>query len=52
LYDERICVVFHQYLREERKFETVDLFLSQLFEDRLQCEELIAQYQQTTFDHS
>ena len=52
LYDERICVVFHQYLREERKFDTVDLFLSQLFEDRMQCEELIVQYQQATLDHS
>ncbi len=48
LYDEKICVVFHQYLREERKFDTVDLFLSQLFEDRMQCEELMERYQQTS----
>lgn len=28
-------------LREEKKFDSVDLFLSQLYEDRAFCEELI-----------
>ena len=43
LYDKEITVWFLKYLREEKKFESVDLFLSQLYEDRSACEELIEQ---------
>ncbi len=41
LYDKTITVWFLHFLREEKKFDSVDLFLSQLYEDRAFCEELI-----------
>ena len=45
LYSHRITVWFLKFLRQEKKFESVDLFLSQLYEDRNQCEELIEELQ-------
>jgi riboflavin kinase/FMN adenylyltransferase len=43
LYDKKIKVWFLRFLREEKKFDSVDLFLSQLYDDRAQCEEMIEQ---------
>lgn len=41
LYDRVISVDFLKYIRGERKFDSVDLFLSQVVEDRNICLELI-----------
>ncbi|MBL8004098.1 MAG: riboflavin biosynthesis protein RibF [Candidatus Kapabacteria bacterium] len=41
IYDYKISVTFHNFLREEQKFPTLDLFLSQLSEDRNICYELL-----------
>lgn len=42
LYDRKLSVTFHEYIRPEMKFESVDMFWSQLRDDRDKCEELIA----------
>lgn len=42
LYDRRMVVTFHNYIRPEMKFESVDMFWSQLRDDRDRCEEIIA----------
>lgn len=34
LYDARVTVEFHRFVRHEMKFESVDMFLSQIREDR------------------
>jgi riboflavin kinase/FMN adenylyltransferase len=41
LYGNTVEVSFLQYLREERKFQSVDMFLAQISEDRSMCEEII-----------
>ncbi len=43
LYNRRIAVNFHAFIRSEMKFDSIDIFWSQLREDRERCEELIAQ---------
>jgi riboflavin kinase/FMN adenylyltransferase len=43
IYDNKISVTFHNFLREEQKFPTLDLFLSQLAEDRNMCYDLLDQ---------
>lgn len=45
IYDKKICVSFLEYLRPEQKFDTVDLLVSQLYDDRITCEELMKHYQ-------
>lgn len=47
LYDREIVISFLKFIREERKFASLDLFLSQLSEDRSTCLEYIEQLQQT-----
>ncbi|GAB1429418.1 bifunctional riboflavin kinase/FAD synthetase [Ignavibacteria bacterium] len=41
IYDLEIEVRFLKFIRNERKFESADLFLSQLNDDRYQCYDLI-----------
>ncbi len=41
IYDHKINITFHNYIRDEQKFPTLDLFLSQLAEDRNMCYELL-----------
>lgn len=41
LYDQTVTVEFMNFIRHEQRFEGVDMFLSQLREDRMQCLELI-----------
>lgn len=51
LYDRRLIVNFHNYIRPEMKFEGIDMFWSQLRDDRDVCEELIAKrYQEPRND--
>lgn len=42
LYDRKIVLSFHRYVRQERRFESVDLFWSQLRDDRDCCERYFA----------
>jgi len=42
LYDQKIVLRFHKYVRAERKFESVDMFWSQLRDDRDCCEHYFA----------
>ncbi len=42
LYDRKIVLRFHCYVRKERRFESVDMFWSQLREDRETCERYFA----------
>lgn len=42
LYDRKIVLSFHCYVRQERRFESVDMFWSQLREDRETCERYFA----------
>ncbi|GIV50177.1 MAG: riboflavin biosynthesis protein [Candidatus Kapaibacterium sp.] len=42
LYDRKIVLRFHCYVRQERRFESVDMFWSQLREDRETCERYFA----------
>lgn len=37
IYDRNVKVWFLKFIRDERKFESADLFLSQLNDDRFQC---------------
>jgi riboflavin kinase/FMN adenylyltransferase len=43
LYDTTVDVEFIRFIRHEQRFEGVDMFLSQLRDDRMQCLEIIAQ---------
>ncbi|MCX7929495.1 MAG: bifunctional riboflavin kinase/FMN adenylyltransferase, partial [Chlorobi bacterium] len=42
LYDRKIVLCFHKYIRTERRFESVDMFWSQLRDDRDCCERYFA----------
>ncbi|MBL8000223.1 MAG: riboflavin biosynthesis protein RibF, partial [Candidatus Kapabacteria bacterium] len=42
LYDRKLTVTFHAFIRPEMKFESVDMFWSQLRDDRDMCEDIIA----------
>lgn len=42
LYDRKIVLSFHRYVRQERRFESVDMFWSQLRDDRDCCERYFA----------
>ncbi|MCS6999267.1 MAG: bifunctional riboflavin kinase/FAD synthetase [Bacteroidota bacterium] len=42
LYGRKIVLSFHKYIRPERRFESVDMFWSQLQEDRECCERYFA----------
>ncbi len=42
LYDRKIVLSFHKYVRAERRFESVDMFWSQLRDDRECCEQYFA----------
>ncbi|MCX8051640.1 MAG: bifunctional riboflavin kinase/FAD synthetase [Chlorobi bacterium] len=42
LYDRKIVLSFHKYVRAERRFESVDMFWSQLRDDRDCCERYFA----------
>lgn len=46
LYNRRIAVRFHAFIRHEMKFDSIDIFWSQLREDRETCEAFIAQHLQ------
>lgn len=41
LYDREIVISFLKFIREERKFASLDLFMSQLYDDRMTCLEHI-----------
>ncbi len=41
LYNRRVNVSFHAFIRAEMKFDSIDIFWSQLREDREKCEELM-----------
>jgi len=41
LYDQTVTIEFMNFIRHEQRFEGIDMFLSQLREDRMQCLELI-----------
>ncbi len=41
LYNRRVVVNFHAFIRKEMKFDSIDIFWSQLREDKEKCEELI-----------
>lgn len=43
LYDKELTVSFLKFIRKERKFESFDLFLSQVFDDRDVCLDAIEQ---------
>ena len=43
LYNRRLNVHFHNYIRPETKFDSIDLFWSALRDDQERCEELILQ---------
>ncbi|MBK9247620.1 MAG: bifunctional riboflavin kinase/FAD synthetase [Ignavibacteria bacterium] len=45
LYELTVQVNFIKFIRDERKFDSVDLFLSQIVEDRNICFELVESYQ-------
>ncbi|MFM8568282.1 MAG: riboflavin biosynthesis protein RibF [Candidatus Kapaibacterium sp.] len=42
LYNRRIAVCFHSFVRREMKFDSIDMFWSQLRDDREACEAFIA----------
>lgn len=42
LYDRHVTVEFIDFIRHEQRFESIDMFLSQIREDRMQCLEIIA----------
>jgi riboflavin kinase/FMN adenylyltransferase len=42
LYDRKIVLSFHAYVRAERRFESIDMFWSQLRDDRECCERYFA----------
>ncbi|CAN5430895.1 bifunctional riboflavin kinase/FAD synthetase [soil metagenome] len=42
LYDQTVTIEFMNFIRHEQRFESTDVFLSQLREDRMQCLEIIA----------
>ncbi len=42
LYDQTVTIEFMNFIRHEQRFESIDMFLSQLREDRMECLELIA----------
>ena len=42
LYNRRIAVRFHAFIRHEMKFDSIDIFWSQLRDDRETCEAFIA----------
>ncbi len=42
LYNRRVVVSFHAFIRREMKFDSIDIFWSQLREDKEKCEELMA----------
>lgn len=41
LYDKEIIISFLKFIREERKFVSLDLFMSQLYDDKVTCLEHI-----------
>lgn len=41
LYDKEINISFLKFIREERKFVSLDLFMSQLYDDKVTCLEYI-----------
>lgn len=45
LYDHKIVLHFHCYVRQERRFESVDMFWSQLRDDRETCERFFSSSQ-------
>lgn len=45
LYDREIVISFLKFIREERKFASLDLFMSQIYEDRITCLEHIERLQ-------
>ncbi len=54
LYDRQIKISFLKFIRKERKFASLDLFLAQIHKDRDVCRKLVNQLQHTknSFDNS
>ncbi len=46
LYDREIVISFLKFIREERKFAGLDLFMSQIYDDRITCLEYIERLQE------